>query len=70
MANVSPQSNVIPAVPSQMPPVTYSTPGVSYVTPTMWQEVVASSYGDGLKRRWDYGNSSMDDQSQMHKRMR
>ncbi|KAF2435693.1 hypothetical protein EJ08DRAFT_692270 [Tothia fuscella] len=32
-----------------------------YVTPTMWQDVVASSFSDGMKRRWDYsGQQNLD----------
>lgn len=69
LPNVSPQSNSIHRTTSQMPPSAYATPSTSYVTPTMWQEVVASSFGDGLKRRWDQGTSSMVDQS-MYKRAR
>ncbi|KAF2468272.1 uncharacterized protein BDR25DRAFT_327025 [Lindgomyces ingoldianus] len=70
LPNVSPQSNSIQSVQSQLPPPTsYATPSVPYVTPTMWQEVVASSFPDGLKRRWDHGNAPMIDQS-MYKRAR
>ncbi|KAF2203750.1 hypothetical protein GQ43DRAFT_366107 [Delitschia confertaspora ATCC 74209] len=70
LANVSPQSNVISSAQSQIPAAaSYATPSNSYVTPTMWQEVVASSFGGGLKRGWDYGNASVD-QPQMHKRVR
>lgn len=69
LPNVSPQSNSMHGTPSQMPASAYATPNTSYVTPTMWQEVVASSFGDGMKRRWDQGTPSMVDQS-MYKRAR
>ncbi|CAO2656691.1 Nn.00g054940.m01.CDS01 [Neocucurbitaria sp. VM-36] len=69
LPNASPQSSSIHGTPSQLPSSTYSGANPSYVTPTMWQEVVASSFPDGLKRRWDHGNPSMTDQS-MYKRAR
>jgi len=70
MPNVSPQPNSLPGAQSQLPTSSYATPGATYVTPTMWQEVVASSFpGDGLKRRWDHGAAPMVDQS-MYKRTR
>ncbi|KAI4617809.1 hypothetical protein J4E83_006141 [Alternaria metachromatica] len=69
MSNTSPQSSNVHAVPGQMPPAsTYGNTAPVYVTPTMWQEAVASSLPDGLKRRWD-DNASMGDQS-MYKRAR
>lgn len=34
----------------------------------MWQDVVANSFSDGLKRRWDYGNQAA--MAQMAKRQR
>jgi hypothetical protein len=40
------------------PPTSYATPPPGYVTPTMWQDVVASSFSDGFKRRWDYDNQA------------
>ncbi|KAH8596590.1 hypothetical protein B0O99DRAFT_509596 [Bisporella sp. PMI_857] len=43
-----------------MPPQQYSgAPIPSFVSPSMWQESVASVYEGGLKRHWDYddGNS-------------
>lgn len=70
LPNVSPQQSVIQGTPGHMPPSSsYASANPSYVTPTMWQEVVASSFQDGLKRRWDQGSSSMVDQS-MYKRSR
>lgn len=70
LPNASPQSTSIHGTPSQLPPSSsYASANPSYVTPTMWQEVVASSFPDGLKRRWDHGNPSMADQS-MYKRSR
>lgn len=57
------------AAAGQMPPSsTYANAAPVYVTPTMWQEAVASSIPDGLKRRWD-DNASITDQS-MYKRAR
>lgn len=70
MPNVSPQSNVIQNTPNQIPAsASYATPSMPYVTPTMWQEVVASSFPDNLKRRWDHGNQPMVDPA-MYKRAR
>jgi hypothetical protein len=46
----------------------YPGPTSGYVTPAMWQDVVASSFGDNLKRRWDYGNPAT--MGQMAKRQR
>ncbi|OAK93543.1 hypothetical protein IQ06DRAFT_93612 [Phaeosphaeriaceae sp. SRC1lsM3a] len=70
LASASPQSAVMPGAASQLPPSTgYASNNPSYVTPSMWQEVVASSFPDGLKRRWDHGGSSVPDQ-QMYKRAR
>jgi len=69
ISNTSPQSSNVHAVPGQMPPAsTYGNAAPVYVTPSMWQEAVASSLPDGLKRRWD-DNASMGDQS-MYKRAR
>ena len=69
MSNTSPQASNVHTVPGQMPPAsTYANAAPVYVTPTMWQEAVASSLPDGLKRRWD-DNTSMGDQS-MYKRAR
>jgi len=45
----------LPAAAVQAPTSSYTPAG--YVTPSMWQDVVASSFGDGMKRRWDYGGS-------------
>ncbi|KAF2707536.1 hypothetical protein K504DRAFT_383460 [Pleomassaria siparia CBS 279.74] len=70
LPNVSPQSNNHATSQSQLPSSSsYTTPNVPYVTPTMWQEVVASSFPDTLKRRWDNGNAPMVDHS-MYKRAR
>ncbi|CAA9964483.1 Fungal-trans multi-domain protein [Pyrenophora teres f. maculata] len=69
MSNTSPSPSNVHGPPGQMPPSsTYANAAPVYVTPTMWQEAVASSLPDGLKRRWD-GNSAMADQS-MYKRAR
>ncbi|KAF1997470.1 hypothetical protein P154DRAFT_280960 [Amniculicola lignicola CBS 123094] len=70
LPNASPQSGGLQNAPPQLPPSSsYATPNVPYVTPTMWQEVVASSFPDSLKRRWDHGNPQMVDQA-MYKRPR
>ena len=51
--HVSPQAGGLSSTQSQVPTTTtFATPTATYVTPTMWQEVVASSFQDGLKRRW------------------
>lgn len=70
LSSTSPQSANVHGPPGQMPPSsTYGNAAPAYVTPTMWQEAVASSFPDGsMKRRWD-GNPSMGDQS-MYKRAR
>ncbi|OCK81236.1 hypothetical protein K432DRAFT_295954 [Lepidopterella palustris CBS 459.81] len=71
LPSVSPNSSQIPNIQAQLPPpVSYAAPNAPYVTPSMWQDVVASSFGDGLKRRWDYGNPGMMDQAQALKRSR
>jgi hypothetical protein len=70
MSNVSSPSSGLQGTQSQLPASSsYPAPNTTYVTPTMWQEVVASSFPDGLKRRWDHGNTGMVDQS-MYKRAR
>jgi hypothetical protein len=50
----------------------YAVPNHPFVSPTMWQDTVASAYDpNGLKRRWDMGVSSyMSDQQQQVKRPR
>ncbi|KAF2146863.1 uncharacterized protein K452DRAFT_218581 [Aplosporella prunicola CBS 121167] len=71
-SSVSPHTHQVPSVPAQLPPpVSYAAPPGNYVTPSMWQDVVASSFGDGgLKRRWDYSSPGMIDQGQVAKRSR
>ena len=70
LPNASPQSTNMHGTPGQLvSSSTYPVTNPSFVTPTMWQEVVASSFPDGLKRRWDHGNQSMADAS-MYKRAR
>ncbi|ORX94520.1 hypothetical protein BCR34DRAFT_499193 [Clohesyomyces aquaticus] len=70
LPSVSPHPHGLQNAQSQLPPPSsYATPSVPYVTPTMWQEVVASSFPDGLKRRWDHSNPPMIDQA-MYKRAR
>jgi hypothetical protein len=68
LPNVSPQSSSLQSAQAQLPPSTSYANG-PYVTPTMWQDVVASSFPDSLKRRWDGGNAPMVDSS-MYKRAR
>ncbi|KAL0257401.1 hypothetical protein SLS55_008213 [Diplodia seriata] len=70
-SSVSPHTQQIPNVPAQLPPpVSYATPAQPYVTPSMWQDVVASSFSnESLKRRWDYGGGGMIE-GQVHKRSR
>ncbi|KAI9880132.1 MAG: hypothetical protein M1830_005161 [Pleopsidium flavum] len=44
----------------QMPPAVYTSPGPAFVSPSMWRDTVASTFGPGgLKRRWDLGASDM-----------
>ncbi|KAF2013414.1 hypothetical protein BU24DRAFT_349768 [Aaosphaeria arxii CBS 175.79] len=69
LPNASPQSSSLQGTQGQLPSSGYATPSVNYVTPTMWQEVVASSFSDNLKRRWDHGNTGMIDTT-MYKRSR
>lgn len=65
----SPHSGQIQGMQANLPPPTsYAAPAPGYVTPTMWQDVVANSFSDGLKRRWDYGNQAA--MAQMAKRQR
>ena len=58
-------SNMPPLPQMQPPPVTSyaATPIQPFVSPSMWQDTVASAYPDpsgSLKRRWDMGASSYD----------
>jgi hypothetical protein len=65
------QQSGIRGLPGQLPPASsYADADRSYVTPTMWQEVVASSFQPGVKRGWseipfdsdeDYGKVSLDE---------
>lgn len=62
--------NMVPAPQMQPPPQAppYAAPSHSYVSPSMWQDTVASTYdpSGSLKRRWDMGASSyMNDQTQV-----
>ncbi len=51
---VSNYSTLLPQVQNEMPQQTNFIPlHQTYITPSMWQDAVASTYGDGLKRRWD-----------------
>jgi len=50
--------------PQPMPPQQYSgAPIPSFVSPSMWQESVASVYEGGLKRQWDYEDGNMNSMS-------
>jgi len=61
--NVSPHSNGIQDT-QQLPTTSgYAVPNPAYVSPAMWQEVVANSYTNGAKRRWDSGHNAMVDHS-------
>ncbi|PVI03710.1 hypothetical protein DM02DRAFT_520178 [Periconia macrospinosa] len=61
--NVSPHSNGIQDT-QQLPTTSgYAVPNPAYVSPAMWQEVVANSYSNGAKRRWDSGHNAMVDHS-------
>lgn len=40
-----------------------AAPMPSFVSPSMWQESVASVYEGGLKRQWDYDNNNMVNQA-------
>lgn len=44
----------------------YASVGHAFVSPSMWQDTVASTYEPGrLKRRWDMGSSYFNDSSQV-----
>ena len=51
--------SVSPLVQTQhSQPSSYTSAGPSYVSPSMWQDTVASTYDlAGLKRRWDMGSA-------------
>lgn len=62
--------NMVPTPQMQAPPQAppYAAPSHSYVSPSMWQDTVASTYdpSGSLKRRWDMGASAyMNDQTQV-----
>jgi len=62
-----PQMQRPPPPPQQQTPP-YAAPSHSYVSPSMWQDTVASTYdpSGSLKRRWDMGGSAyMNDQTQV-----
>jgi hypothetical protein len=56
----------MPIPENAAPQNSYPTDALEYVSPTMWQDAVASSFGDGLKRNWDYSSGA----TQMAKRQR
>jgi hypothetical protein len=50
----------LPPNSQPIPPQQYSgAPIPSFVSPSMWQESVASVYEGGLKRHWDYDENNM-----------
>ena len=57
---MSPEAGHVPVTP-QLPPAPTSYPGfnVEYVSPSTWQDVVASSYGSRQKRRWEGSHQPM-----------
>ncbi|CAG8974329.1 hypothetical protein HYALB_00006176 [Hymenoscyphus albidus] len=55
-----PTVSLPPGSSQPIPPQQYSgAPIPSFVSPSMWQESVASVYEGGLKRHWDYDDSNM-----------
>jgi hypothetical protein len=60
-----PQMHALPNVnlppgSQPMPPQQYSgAPIPSFVSPSMWQESVASVYEGGMKRQWDYDDGNV-----------
>ncbi|KAF4635017.1 hypothetical protein G7Y89_g3076 [Cudoniella acicularis] len=55
-----PNVSLPPGSSQPIPPQQYSgAPIPSFVSPSMWQESVASVYEGGLKRHWDYDDSNM-----------
>jgi len=55
-----PNVNLTPGSHHPMPPQQYSGAAIpSFVSPSMWQESVASVYEGGLKRQWDYDDDGM-----------
>ncbi|EPE36032.1 Zn2/Cys6 DNA-binding protein [Glarea lozoyensis ATCC 20868] len=55
-----PNVSLPPGSSQPLPPQQYSgAPVPSFVSPSMWQESVASVYEGGLKRQWDYDESNM-----------
>ncbi|MCJ1242822.1 hypothetical protein MMC30_000017 [Trapelia coarctata] len=66
--NMMPVPQMQPPPPQQQQAPPYAAPGHSYVSPSMWQDTVASTYdpSGSLKRRWDMGASAyMNDQTQV-----
>ncbi|OSS50581.1 hypothetical protein B5807_04675 [Epicoccum nigrum] len=64
LSSISPQQSGIQGTPGQLPlALSPAAANPSYVTPTMWQEVVADSFQPRVKRGLDQGSSSMIDQS-------
>lgn len=48
------------ANPQSLQPQQYSGPQIpSFVSPSMWQESVASVYEGGLKRQWNYDEDNL-----------
>lgn len=55
-------------MPQQQSGFVAAPPMQSYMSPAQWQELVARSCGDGLKRRWDGGLGDVRDVA--YKRMK
>jgi hypothetical protein len=54
----------LPSGTQPIPPQQYSGAAIpSFVSPSMWQESVASVYEGGMKRSWDYVEGNMLDPS-------
>jgi hypothetical protein len=43
----------VPVTPQMPAPTSFPGFNVEYVSPSTWQDVVASSYGPRQKRRWE-----------------
>jgi len=56
---MSPESGHVPVTPQMPAPTSFPGFNVEYVSPSTWQDVVASSYGPRLKRRWEGAPDSM-----------
>ncbi|KAK3061680.1 hypothetical protein LTS18_005668, partial [Coniosporium uncinatum] len=67
----SPHATNMPPLPQNTQPVatyTQNTSPYTGVTPTMWQELLTNTIGDGNKRRWNLDDATA--MQQMQKRQR